>query len=84
MKNGGEMNSHNHSSNGKHDMDNEKKQEDHSDHHRILQSSAVVFGLKGKFFFWEFATLIDVMLLGHWIEMRSVMGDPEPWRSWHN
>ena len=23
-------------------------------------------------FFWEMATLIDVMLLGHWIEMRSV------------
>ncbi|MGM0593548.1 MAG: copper-translocating P-type ATPase [Pseudomonadota bacterium] len=37
-------------------------------------SSAVVFGLQGKIFFWELATLIDVMLLGHWIEMRSVMG----------
>ena len=37
-------------------------------------SSAVVFGLKGKFFFWELATLIDIMLLGHWIEMRSVLG----------
>lgn len=37
-------------------------------------SSAVVFGLSGKIFFWELATLIDVMLLGHWIEMRSVMG----------
>ncbi|MCF7890103.1 copper-translocating P-type ATPase [Candidatus Bipolaricaulota bacterium] len=37
-------------------------------------SSAVVFGLPGKVFFWELATLIDVMLLGHWIEMRSVMG----------
>jgi Cu2+-exporting ATPase len=37
-------------------------------------SSAVVFGLEGKFFFWELATLIDVMLLGHYIEMRSVMG----------
>ncbi|MFP4482207.1 MAG: copper-translocating P-type ATPase [Thermovirgaceae bacterium] len=37
-------------------------------------SSAVVFGLRGKVFFWELATLIDVMLLGHWIEMRSVMG----------
>jgi len=37
-------------------------------------SSAVVFGLKGKFFFWELATLIVVMLLGHWIEMRSIMG----------
>ncbi len=37
-------------------------------------SAAVVFGLKGKFFFWELATLIDVMLLGHWIEMKSVLG----------
>jgi len=37
-------------------------------------SSAVVFGLKGKVFFWELATLIDIMLLGHWIEMRSIMG----------
>ena len=37
-------------------------------------SSAVVFGLTGKVFFWELATLVDVMLLGHWIEMRSVMG----------
>ncbi|HOF03812.1 MAG TPA: HAD-IC family P-type ATPase, partial [Atribacterota bacterium] len=37
-------------------------------------SLAVVFGLKGKFFFWELATLIDVMLLGHWFEMRSVIG----------
>nr|WP_232316282.1 heavy metal translocating P-type ATPase [Methanosarcina vacuolata] len=37
-------------------------------------SSAVVFGLYGKVFFWELATLIDIMLLGHWLEMRSVMG----------
>ena len=37
-------------------------------------SSAVVFGLAGKFFFWELVTLIDIMLLGHWVEMRSVMG----------
>jgi Cu2+-exporting ATPase len=37
-------------------------------------SSAVVFGLEGKYFFWELATLIDVMLVGHWIEMKSVMG----------
>lgn len=37
-------------------------------------STAVVFGLEGRFFFWELATLIDVMLLGHWLEMRSVMG----------
>ncbi|MGV8077422.1 MAG: copper-translocating P-type ATPase [Methanosarcina sp.] len=37
-------------------------------------SSAVVFGLPGGVFFWELVTLIDVMLLGHWLEMRSVMG----------
>lgn len=37
-------------------------------------SSVVVFGLAGRVFFWELATLIDIMLLGHWIEMRSVMG----------
>jgi P-type Cu2+ transporter len=39
-----------------------------------IYSSAVVFGLPGKVFFWELASLIDIMLLGHWIEMRSVMG----------
>ncbi len=39
-----------------------------------LYSSAVVFGLTGKMFFWELATLVDIMLLGHWIEMKSVMG----------
>lgn len=37
-------------------------------------SSAVVFGLSGMGFFWELATLIDLMLFGHWIEMKSVMG----------
>ena len=40
----------------------------------FIYSSAVVFGLEGKTFFWELATLIDVMLVGHWIEMKSVMG----------
>jgi Cu2+-exporting ATPase len=39
-----------------------------------LYSSAVVFGLAGEGFFWELATLIDLMLVGHWIEMRSIMG----------
>lgn len=38
-----------------------------------LYSSAVAFGLSGMVFFWELATLIDIMLLGHWIEMKSVM-----------
>ncbi len=37
-------------------------------------SAAVTFGLMGEVFFWELATLIDIMLLGHWIEMKSVMG----------
>jgi Cu2+-exporting ATPase len=37
-------------------------------------SVAIVFGLKGMDFFWELATLILIMLLGHWIEMRSVLG----------
>lgn len=37
-------------------------------------SVAIVFGLNGMDFFWELATLILIMLLGHWIEMRSVMG----------
>lgn len=36
-------------------------------------STATTFGLKGDTFFWELATLIDVMLLGHWIEMKSVV-----------
>lgn len=39
-----------------------------------LYSAATVLGLRGPDFFWELATLIDIMLLGHWVEMRSVMG----------
>ena len=39
-----------------------------------VYSSAVVFGLQGKMFFWELVTLIDIMLVGHWIEMKSVLG----------
>jgi len=39
-----------------------------------VYSSAVVFGLSGEDLFWELATLIDIMLLGHWIEMKSVLG----------
>ena len=37
-------------------------------------SAATVFVPVGSDFFWELATLIDVMLLGHWIEARSVLG----------
>lgn len=36
-------------------------------------STATTFGLKGDSFFWELATLIDIMLVGHWIEMKSVV-----------
>jgi len=35
-------------------------------------SLGVILGLEGMVFFVELVTLIDVMLLGHWIEMRSV------------
>ncbi|HVI49551.1 MAG TPA: copper-translocating P-type ATPase [Chitinophaga sp.] len=37
-------------------------------------SVATLFGLQGMDFFWELATLILIMLLGHWIEMKSVAG----------
>jgi Cu2+-exporting ATPase len=40
----------------------------------FIYSVATVLGLPGDDFFWELVTLIDIMLLGHWIEMRSVMG----------
>ncbi len=39
-----------------------------------VYSVATVFGLKGMDFFWELTTLILIMLLGHYIEMRSVAG----------
>ncbi len=39
-----------------------------------LYSILTVFFIAGTDFFWELATLIVIMLLGHWIEMRSVMG----------
>ena len=39
-----------------------------------IYSIFVVFLLPGKVFFWELATLIDIMLIGHFIEMKSVMG----------
>ncbi len=37
-------------------------------------SAAVTFGFPGEAFYWELVTLIAIMLLGHWVEMRSVMG----------
>lgn len=37
-------------------------------------SIAITFGLEGMDFYWEMATLIDIMLIGHYFEMKSVMG----------
>jgi Cu2+-exporting ATPase len=39
-----------------------------------VYSMAVAFGWPGMPFFWELATLITIMLLGHWLEMASVAG----------
>jgi P-type Cu2+ transporter len=38
-----------------------------------VYSAAVSFGLEGEPFYWELATLIAIMLAGHWIEMASVL-----------
>ncbi len=38
-----------------------------------LYSAAVTFGLDGTPFYWELATLVAIMLAGHWIEMASVL-----------
>ena len=40
----------------------------------FVYSAAVSLGLQGMVFYWELATLIDIMLVGHWLEMKSVMG----------
>jgi P-type Cu2+ transporter len=37
-------------------------------------SISITFGVQGMDFYWEMATLIDIMLIGHYIEMKSVMG----------
>ncbi|NCU05039.1 MAG: HAD-IC family P-type ATPase, partial [Chitinophagaceae bacterium] len=37
-------------------------------------SFAITFGLQGMDFYWEMATLIDIMLIGHYLEMKSVTG----------
>lgn len=39
-----------------------------------IYSVAIIFGLEGMDFFWELTTLILIMLLGHWIEMKSIIG----------
>lgn len=37
----------------------------------VYSMAAFLFQI-GMTFFWELVTLIDIMLLGHWIEMRSI------------
>lgn len=39
-----------------------------------VYSGLISFGLEGQTFYWELATLVVIMLLGHWIEMSSVLG----------
>ena len=38
----------------------------------FLFSLAVALGFRGMALWWELATLVTIMLLGHWIEMRSI------------
>jgi Cu2+-exporting ATPase len=38
----------------------------------FLYSVAVTFGWEGEALWWELATLVTIMVLGHWIEMRSI------------
>ncbi len=40
----------------------------------FFYSAGTVLFIEGKDFFWELATLIDVMLIGHWVEAKSVLG----------
>lgn len=39
-----------------------------------VYSAMVVFGWPGEQLFWELATLVVIMLLGHWVEMKSISG----------
>jgi len=40
----------------------------------LVYSVAVLLGFPGMDFWWELATLITIMLLGHWVEMSAIMG----------
>ncbi|KPD29993.1 ATPase P [Thermus scotoductus] len=46
-----------------------------------IYSLAVELGLKGQPFWWELATLVDVMLLGHFLEMKAILGAGEALRA---
>ncbi len=47
-------------------------------------SIAVSFGLQGMDFWWELATLVTIMLLGHWLEMASVQNAQGALKNWQN
>ena len=38
----------------------------------FVYNLAMLFPVVGTGFFWELITLIDIMLMGHWIEMRRI------------
>ncbi|MDY6826820.1 MAG: heavy metal translocating P-type ATPase [Bacillota bacterium] len=40
----------------------------------FVYSTLVTFGIPGEDIFWELATLVVIMLLGHWLEMEAVTG----------
>ena len=42
----------------------------------FVYSAAVTLGYPGQALWWELATLVTIMLLGHWIEMRSIFQAP--------
>ena len=50
----------------------------------FLYSAAVTLGYPGHALWWELATLVTIMLLGHWIEMRSIFQAQARSRSWPN
>ena len=41
-----------------------------------LFSVAATFVFEAVDFYWEIATLVDVLLLGHWLEMRAIAAQP--------
>lgn len=40
----------------------------------FIYSFAVTLGFPGEELYWELATLVTIMLLGHWLEMRAIQG----------
>lgn len=40
----------------------------------IYSTAITLFDIGGMDYYWELVTLIDIMLIGHWLEMKSIMG----------